>query len=71
MYPLDQKETVPIWALVLIMAVFPAVLMLVVSIGIRRSPYDFHNGLLGLLLSVLLTTIFTQVMKVIWNDWRV
>ncbi|KAG0065338.1 hypothetical protein BGZ89_008403 [Linnemannia elongata] len=64
MYPLDQKETVPIWALVLIMAVFPAVLMLVVSIGIRRSPYDFHNGLLGLLLSVLLTTIFTQVMKV-------
>lgn len=64
MYPFEQKETIPIWALALIMAVFPAVVMFVVSIGIRRSPYDFHNGLLGLLLSVLLTTIFTQVMKV-------
>ncbi|KAF9542002.1 hypothetical protein EC957_002506 [Mortierella hygrophila] len=64
MYPFEQKETVPVWALVLIMGVFPAVLMFIVSIGIRRSTYDFHNGLLGLLLSVLLSTIFTQVMKV-------
>lgn len=67
MYPLEPKEAVPIWALGLIMAVFPVVLMFVVSIGVRRSPYDFHNGLLGLMLSVLLTTIFTQVMKVIWK----
>ncbi|KAK3826727.1 MAG: phosphatidic acid phosphatase type 2/haloperoxidase [Linnemannia gamsii] len=64
MYPLTDKEAVPIWALCLIMAVFPAVLMFIVSIGVRKSPYDFHNGLLGLLLSVLLTTIFTQVIKV-------
>ncbi|KAF9126768.1 hypothetical protein BGW39_006366 [Mortierella sp. 14UC] len=64
MYPLKAKETVPIWALGLIMTVFPVVLMFIVSIGVRRSPYDFHNGILGLLLSVLLTTIFTQVIKV-------
>ncbi|KAF9901321.1 hypothetical protein EC991_006277 [Linnemannia zychae] len=64
MYPLEEKEAVPIWALGLIMAVFPVVLMFLVSIGVRRSVYDFHNGLLGLLLSVLLTTIFTQVIKV-------
>ncbi|KAF8943853.1 hypothetical protein BGZ47_004954 [Haplosporangium gracile] len=64
MYPFQEKETVPIWALVLIMAVLPVVLMFIVSIGIRKSPYDFHNGVLGLLLSVLLTTIFTQAIKV-------
>ncbi|KAG0284890.1 hypothetical protein BGZ97_008025, partial [Linnemannia gamsii] len=63
MYTYEEHEAVPIWALGLIMAVFPAVLMFIVSIGLRRSPYDFHNGLLGLLLSVLLTTIFTQVLK--------
>ncbi|KAG0284148.1 hypothetical protein BGZ96_011475 [Linnemannia gamsii] len=64
MYTYEENEAVPVWALGLIVAVFPALVMLIVSIGLRRSPYDFHNGLLGLLLSVLLTTIFTQVLKV-------
>ncbi|KAF9126493.1 hypothetical protein BGW39_006587 [Mortierella sp. 14UC] len=38
--------------------------MAVVSRAIRRSSYDFHNGFLGLLLSVSLTIVVTQVVKV-------
>ncbi|KAF9204033.1 hypothetical protein BGZ49_005772 [Haplosporangium sp. Z 27] len=64
MFPYDEHETIPTWALVVIAVIFPVVVIAVVSLGLRRSPYDFHNGLLGLLVSVLLTTIFTQVIKV-------
>ncbi|KAF9137612.1 hypothetical protein BGX30_010045 [Mortierella sp. GBA39] len=64
MYPYKEKETIPTWALIVIAVVFPAVLMAVVSLFIRRSSYDFHNGILGLLLSVSLTIVVTQVVKV-------
>ncbi|KAF9173600.1 hypothetical protein BGX20_002737 [Mortierella sp. AD010] len=64
MFPYAEKETIPTWALALIAVVFPVVVIAVVGLGVRRSPYDFHNGILGLLVSVLLTTIFTQVIKV-------
>lgn len=64
MYPYKEKETIPTWALIVIAVVFPAVLMAVVSLFIRRSSYDFHNGFLGLLLSVSLTIVVTQVVKV-------
>ncbi|KAG0299273.1 hypothetical protein BGZ98_010188 [Dissophora globulifera] len=64
MFPYSAKDTIPIWALVVIAVVFPVVVILVVGLGVRRSPYDFHNGILGLLVSVMLTTAFTQVIKV-------
>ncbi|KAF9357081.1 hypothetical protein BGX26_004290 [Mortierella sp. AD094] len=64
MFPYAEKETIPTWALALIAVVFPVAVIAVVGLGVRRSPYDFHNGILGLLVSVLLTTIFTQVIKV-------
>ncbi|KAF9919014.1 hypothetical protein BX616_002983 [Lobosporangium transversale] len=64
MYPYKHEETIPVWALVLIVVVFPVVMIAIVGLGVRRSPYDFHNGILGLLLSVLLTTMVTQVVKV-------
>ncbi|GJJ75595.1 diacylglycerol diphosphate phosphatase / phosphatidate phosphatase [Entomortierella parvispora] len=64
MFPMKAKDTIPVWALVLIAVVFPVLMIAVVAVGVRRSIYDFHNGILGLLLSILLTTIFTQVMKV-------
>ncbi|KAF9577868.1 hypothetical protein BGW38_006654 [Lunasporangiospora selenospora] len=63
MFPF-KEETVPLWALGLICTVFPILVIALVALGARRSPYDLHNGLLGLLVSVLLTTIFTQVIKV-------
>lgn len=64
MFPMKAKDTIPIWALVLIAVIFPVLTIALVALGVRRSPYDFHNGILGLLLSILLTTIFTQVIKV-------
>lgn len=65
MYPYLDSERIPIWALVLIAIVFPVVVIVVIGLGVRRSPYDVHNGILGLLVSVLLTTMFTQVIKVL------
>ncbi|KAG0311915.1 hypothetical protein BGZ97_011560 [Linnemannia gamsii] len=64
MYPYKEKEIIPTWALIVIAVVFPAVLMAAVSLFIRRSSYDLHNGILGLLLSVSLTIVVTQVVKV-------
>ncbi|KAF9103656.1 hypothetical protein BGX27_010482 [Mortierella sp. AM989] len=64
MFPYTQNETIPTWALAIIAVGFPIVVIFIVGLGIRRSPYDLHNGILGLLVSVLLTTIFTQVLKV-------
>ncbi|KAI8353603.1 phosphatidic acid phosphatase type 2/haloperoxidase [Mortierella sp. GBAus27b] len=64
MFPYKEQETIPIWALGLMAVAFPVLVILVVSLGIRRSLYDVHNGFLGLLVSVLLTTIFTQVLKI-------
>lgn len=64
MFPYEDKETVKIWVFVLIAVVFPVVVILSVGLGVRRSPYDFHSGILGLMASILITTIFTQVIKV-------
>ncbi|KAI1310510.1 hypothetical protein EDD11_003748 [Mortierella claussenii] len=64
MFPLESKERIPVWALVLIAVVFPIVMIFVVGLGVRRCPYDLHNGILGLLVAILLTTMFTQVIKV-------
>ncbi|KAG0310515.1 hypothetical protein BG000_007017, partial [Podila horticola] len=63
MYSYRLQDSVPTWALVVISVVVPVVLILLVGLGIRRSPYDVHNGVLGLLVSVLLTTMITQVIK--------
>ncbi|KAF9972972.1 hypothetical protein BGZ73_003842 [Actinomortierella ambigua] len=62
MYPL-KSDTIPNWLLGVIAAALPAVVIVIVAIGVRRSPYDLHNGILGLLLAVLLTTMLTQVVK--------
>ncbi|KAG0340562.1 hypothetical protein BG000_011690 [Podila horticola] len=64
MYPFVSRERIPVWALVLIVIVFPVLVIAVIGLGVRRSPYDVHNGILGLLVSVLLTTMVTQVIKV-------
>lgn len=64
MFPYKEKDTIPTWALAVIAVVFPVVVIALVGLGVRRSPFDFHVGILGLLVSVLLTTMFTQVIKV-------
>ncbi|GAA5902004.1 hypothetical protein JCM6882_000166 [Rhodosporidiobolus microsporus] len=42
----------------------PAVIIILIASIWRRSFWDAHNGLLGLLLSLSLTTVFTQVVKI-------
>ncbi|KAF8933059.1 hypothetical protein BGZ58_006611 [Dissophora ornata] len=64
MFPYKSKETIPVWALGLIAVFFPVVTILVVGLGIRRSRHDFHNGILGLLVSLMLANVFTQALKV-------
>ncbi|GAA5992059.1 hypothetical protein JCM11641_003662 [Rhodosporidiobolus odoratus] len=44
--------------------VIPAVSIILVALIWRRSFWDLHNGLLGLLQSVAITTVFTQVVKI-------
>ncbi|GAA6006023.1 hypothetical protein JCM11491_004093 [Sporobolomyces phaffii] len=44
--------------------VIPAVLIAITALLWRRSFWDLHNGILGLLLSVSITTVATQVIKV-------
>ncbi|KAG0224596.1 hypothetical protein BGW42_004987 [Actinomortierella wolfii] len=62
MFPL-KRDTVPNWAAGVIAAAIPALVIAVIALGVRRSPYDFHNGILGLLVAVLLTTMLTQIIK--------
>ncbi|GAA5929139.1 uncharacterized protein JCM15063_004063 [Sporobolomyces koalae] len=44
--------------------VIPAILIVITGAFWRRSFWDVHNGVLGLLLSVSITTVATQVIKV-------
>ena len=44
--------------------IIPLVLMALIALVWRRSFWDLHASVLGLLLSVSLTTVFTQVVKV-------
>ncbi|KAF9951859.1 hypothetical protein BGZ72_006711 [Mortierella alpina] len=65
-----KEDKIPTWSLVLIAIVFPVLVIALVGLGVRRSPYDVHNGILGLLVSVLLTTMFTQVIKLTLGKHR-
>uniref|UniRef100_A0A0K3CBR4 Phosphatidic acid phosphatase type 2/haloperoxidase domain-containing protein n=1 Tax=Rhodotorula toruloides TaxID=5286 RepID=A0A0K3CBR4_RHOTO len=58
------KERISFGECIVYAGVIPAVVIILVSLIWRRSFWDMHNGLLGLLLSVSLTTVFTQVVKV-------
>jgi len=56
-------ETVPVWALAL-MALACAVLIALCAGLYTRSWWDLHNGLLGLVLSLALTTAVTDAIKI-------
>ncbi|KAF9989146.1 hypothetical protein BGZ75_007401 [Mortierella antarctica] len=70
MYQYKEKDRVPTWSLVLIAFALPVVVISLVGLGVRRSPYDVHNDILGLLVSLLLTTMFTQVIKLTLGKHR-
>jgi len=58
------NERVPRWALHLISAVAPILLMPIVNLIFVRSLWDLHNSLLGLTLSLSLTGSITNLVKV-------
>ncbi|KAJ1906269.1 hypothetical protein LPJ81_001435 [Coemansia sp. IMI 209127] len=59
--PNQQTVTVPV--LVLIAIVIPAAIITGISLGLRKNTYDLHVGVLGLLMGVSLTLMFTDVLK--------
>ncbi|XP_039143199.1 lipid phosphate phosphatase 2-like [Dioscorea cayenensis subsp. rotundata] len=60
-YPL-KGNTVPFWAVPLIGIVLPFAIISAIYYK-RRDVYDFHNAILGLLYSVLITGVLTDAIK--------
>ncbi|KAK9762865.1 hypothetical protein K7432_010982 [Basidiobolus ranarum] len=63
-YPFKEKEIVPIWLGAIFAFVVPLVVLVFIALAIKRSPYDCHNALLGLCLSLSLALMFTDVLKI-------
>ncbi|KAG1469026.1 hypothetical protein G6F56_003501 [Rhizopus delemar] len=66
-FPYTEHERVPVWLLVIICLIAPIVVIGFISlsgIGYKRNWYDFHAGVLGLCLSLSLTIMLTDVIKV-------
>ncbi|KAK9760289.1 hypothetical protein K7432_015857 [Basidiobolus ranarum] len=63
-FPHKQFDTIPMSLAFILVFVIPLVLMALISLLIRRSPYDCHNAILGLCLSMTLTLMITHVLKV-------
>ncbi|XP_054775799.1 lipid phosphate phosphatase 2-like isoform X2 [Prosopis cineraria] len=60
-FPL-KDNTIPFWAVPLIAILVPLIVILVYYI-IRKDVYDFHQAILGLLDSVLITAVVTDAIK--------
>ncbi|ORX98717.1 PAP2-domain-containing protein, partial [Basidiobolus meristosporus CBS 931.73] len=63
-YPYQEREMVPIWLGAIFAFVVPLSTIVLISLGIKRSPYDCHNALLGLCLSLSLAIMFTDILKI-------
>ncbi|XP_057529268.1 lipid phosphate phosphatase 2-like [Amaranthus tricolor] len=61
MYPL-KGNTVPFWAVPIIAILLPFC-VIVLYYAIRNDVYDFHQATLGLLFSVLITSVITDAIK--------
>ncbi|KAH9626838.1 hypothetical protein KSS87_002483 [Heliosperma pusillum] len=61
MYPL-KGNTVPFWAVPIIAILLPFLIFLIYYF-IRKDIYDFHHAILGLLFSVLITSVITDAIK--------
>ncbi|XP_028758154.1 lipid phosphate phosphatase 2-like [Neltuma alba] len=60
-FPL-KDNTIPFWAVPLIAILAPLIVILVYYF-IRKDVYDFHQAILGLLYSVLITAVVTDAIK--------
>ncbi|SNX86169.1 related to DPP1 - diacylglycerol pyrophosphate phosphatase [Melanopsichium pennsylvanicum] len=57
-------ERVPTWLLGILAVLIPALIIVGFSLGISRSVWDLHNGLLGFVLANALTLTVTTIIKV-------
>lgn len=57
-------ERVPTWLLGVLAVLIPALIIAGFSLGISRSVWDLHNGLLGFVLAQALTVTITTIVKV-------
>lgn len=57
-------ERVPTWLLGVLAILIPAIIIAVFALGISRSVWDLHNGLLGFVLANALTVTITTLVKV-------
>ncbi|SPO28975.1 related to DPP1 - diacylglycerol pyrophosphate phosphatase [Ustilago trichophora] len=57
-------ERVPTWLLGILAVLVPALIIVGFSLGISRSVWDLHNGLLGFVLANALTLTVTTIIKV-------
>jgi diacylglycerol diphosphate phosphatase/phosphatidate phosphatase len=64
MHPFAVNEHVPVWLLAVLAIVAPFVIIAIVSLVFKRSWLDFHSGLLGLALSLSMTIMVTNLIKV-------
>lgn len=63
-HPHAENERVPVWALILIGGIFPLLIILLWAGVFRRSFYDTQTGILGLILSLGISQVFTNIIKV-------
>ncbi|RUS28521.1 phosphatidic acid phosphatase type 2/haloperoxidase [Jimgerdemannia flammicorona] len=63
MYPYAEHEKVPTGLLVVVCFIVPLVVISCIALLIQKSPFDLHNGVMGLLLSLALTIMVTEVVK--------
>lgn len=67
MFPYSEKESVPVWLLLIICFLAPVIIIGFISMsgfGYRRSIHDFHSGVLGLCLGLSMTIMLTDVIKI-------
>ncbi|KAI0093873.1 PAP2-domain-containing protein [Irpex rosettiformis] len=63
-YPYAEVERVPNWALAVICFASPAVLLPIINLLTVRSKWDFHISWLGLVVSLSLTAVVSEVTKI-------
>ncbi|CAO3646016.1 unnamed protein product [Cunninghamella blakesleeana] len=64
MFTHTDIEEIPVWLLGVLSFLVPFVIIAAISLGYKRSIHDFHSGVLGLCLSLSISIIFTQAVKI-------
>ncbi|CAA7397651.1 unnamed protein product [Spirodela intermedia] len=60
-YPL-KDDTVPVWAVGVVAILLPVIIYIVIYCW-RKDVYDLHHAIIGILYSVLITGLITEVIK--------